>query len=163
GFYEGKMVFIEPMVALDYLLTQPTELQRLSLPARYPKPGAYPREYGLIFDDVAREYLIYLTDCVVRDRAWRVTAPTDRQGDGGPPAAGSPCTVRQLHVRQLLMPLPSTTCRIAACATACLLLAGGGRHAFCQAAASTASPSRQIRYAGPIIDVHLHTDPPASA
>jgi len=61
------------------------------------------------------------------------------------------------------MTLPSTTCRIAACATACLLLAGGGRHAFCQAAASTASPSRQIRYAGPIIDVHLHTDPPASA
>lgn len=67
GFYEGKMVFIEPMVALDYLLTQPTELQRLSLPARYPKPGAYPREYGLIFDDVAREYLIYLTDFVVHD------------------------------------------------------------------------------------------------
>lgn len=67
GFYEGKMVFIEPMITRDHLLTEPAEALRLSVPERYPRPGAYPKEYRVTYDDAAGVYRIELREFVVQD------------------------------------------------------------------------------------------------
>ena len=60
GFYDGKMIFIEPMITKAYLETKPTVHVSVAVPKKYSRPGWYPTQYGIRYDDVHREYEITL-------------------------------------------------------------------------------------------------------
>ena len=62
GFYDGAMIFIEPMVTRDFLQTRNSMVSRMSIPARYPKPGFYPAQWRIDFDSARREHRITLID-----------------------------------------------------------------------------------------------------
>ena len=71
GYYNGKMTFIEPMVAVDYLKTKPNSLVAVKVPAIYPRPGFYPTYYSVTFDEKRREYSVSLDGL-----KWRVPPVT---------------------------------------------------------------------------------------
>ena len=60
GTWDGDYTFIEPMVALDYLMTKPTVDQTLKLPQAYRQAGWYPTTYSISFDDATNEFVIDL-------------------------------------------------------------------------------------------------------
>lgn len=60
GFYDGRMVFLEPMMTKAFLETKPNETKALKVPAKYPAPGRYPTSYRVAFDATAREYRVTL-------------------------------------------------------------------------------------------------------
>lgn len=47
GSYDGKMTFVEPMVALDLLLTKPTITKAVPTPAKFAKAGYFPMKYSI--------------------------------------------------------------------------------------------------------------------
>jgi hypothetical protein len=67
GFYNGQMVFIEPMITMAFLRTQPNYFQYVGLPAKYPKPGYYPTGYAVRYDPQACRYVIALTGLTRRE------------------------------------------------------------------------------------------------
>jgi hypothetical protein len=67
GFYNGQMVFIEPMITMAYLQTKPNYFQYVGLPVKYPKPGYYPTGYAVRFDQQACRYVIALTGLARRE------------------------------------------------------------------------------------------------
>jgi hypothetical protein len=60
GFYAGSMVFGEPMVTRDFLLTRPNFSAPVKQPRVYPKPGFYPTRYGVRYNPLEKEYRITL-------------------------------------------------------------------------------------------------------
>jgi hypothetical protein len=66
GFYDGAMIFLEPMMTRAFLLARPDTTIRMATPARYPLPGAYPTAYAYKYDAVARERRIELREFVQR-------------------------------------------------------------------------------------------------
>ena len=50
GYYKGRLTFIEPMVALSYLLTKPDITAEVKVPAAYSYPGFYPSKYRVGYD-----------------------------------------------------------------------------------------------------------------
>ena len=60
GFYDGKMVFIEPMMTKAFLDSKPNETKALKVPAKYPTPGRYPTSYRVAYDATAKEYHVTL-------------------------------------------------------------------------------------------------------
>jgi hypothetical protein len=66
GFYDGKMIFIEPMMTKAFLESRPNETKTMSLPARYPAPGRYPTAHKVSYDDAAKEYRVELIMFVTR-------------------------------------------------------------------------------------------------
>jgi hypothetical protein len=67
GFYEGKMIFLEPMMTKAFLETQPDETNDIAVPAQYPGPGAYPTSYRVRFDNATSLYRVELLSFVERD------------------------------------------------------------------------------------------------
>jgi hypothetical protein len=67
GYYNGKMTFIEPMIAVSYLATKPNFSTPVKTPAIYEKPGFYPTRYSISFDEKRREYTVALDGLT-----WRV-------------------------------------------------------------------------------------------
>jgi len=67
GFYDGGMIFLEPMMTRALLLSRPDTTMSIATPARYPKPGAYPTSYGYKYDASARERRIELRGFVQRN------------------------------------------------------------------------------------------------
>jgi hypothetical protein len=67
GFYDGRMVFIEPLVTRAYLRSIAADGIRLRPPARYPGPGAYPERIRMAYDHGTHLYRIALTDFVEHD------------------------------------------------------------------------------------------------
>jgi len=55
GFYDGKMVFIEPMTTKAYLESKPDETKAISTPTRYAVAGRYPASYRVAFDAATKE------------------------------------------------------------------------------------------------------------
>ncbi|HOJ20672.1 MAG TPA: DUF5602 domain-containing protein [Armatimonadota bacterium] len=47
GFYDGRMVFVEPMVALSFLQTRPCVTAAIPQPKSYPARGYYPTRYQI--------------------------------------------------------------------------------------------------------------------
>lgn len=66
GTYDGRMTFYEPMLALQYLLSQPNEYLDLKLPTDYAESGYYPTRYSVRFDAAKRVYRISLERFVYR-------------------------------------------------------------------------------------------------
>jgi len=66
GFYDGGMIFLEPMMTRAFLLSRPDTTISIVTPARYPKPGAYPTAYAYKYDAEARERRIELRGFVQR-------------------------------------------------------------------------------------------------
>lgn len=66
GFYDGGMIFLEPMMTRAFLSSRPDTTISIVTPARYPKPGAYPTAYGYTYDSAARERRIELRGFVQR-------------------------------------------------------------------------------------------------
>jgi hypothetical protein len=66
GFYEGRVIMLEPMVTTAFLLTQPDFTAPIKLPTSFAEPGLYPTSYGVRFDASAGDYVIALEDLTAR-------------------------------------------------------------------------------------------------
>jgi hypothetical protein len=66
GFYDGRMIFIEPMMTRAFLESKPDQTKPLRVPAKYPKAGRYPTTYRVAFDIAAKEYRVEMLDFVSR-------------------------------------------------------------------------------------------------
>ncbi|MGB8623188.1 MAG: hypothetical protein WCD16_10255 [Paracoccaceae bacterium] len=60
GYDKGKLIFVEPMVTLAYLKTDPDATLPVKTPARYSSPGYYPTNYSVQYDAGNKRYLIDL-------------------------------------------------------------------------------------------------------
>ncbi len=66
GFYDAKMVFVEPMISAAFLQSRPNMTEPLKLPAQYAETGLYPTRYSVRYDAAAGEYTIALEELVLR-------------------------------------------------------------------------------------------------
>lgn len=66
GAYDGKIIFYEPMITLQYLQSQPDDYVDLKLPAAYQQAGSYPTRYSVRYDTAAKVYRISLERFVRR-------------------------------------------------------------------------------------------------
>jgi hypothetical protein len=62
GSWAGRFTFLEPMITLEHLLTQPDGVRPIPQPALYPEAGWYPAAYRVQYDPQAREYRVALTE-----------------------------------------------------------------------------------------------------
>jgi hypothetical protein len=60
GFYNGEMIFLEPMLALSFLQTKPQFTKEVPLPTNAAKQGHYPASYSLAYDSVQDLYWLSL-------------------------------------------------------------------------------------------------------
>jgi hypothetical protein len=60
GSYDGKIIFLEPMLTLEYLQSRPNEYLDIKLPAAYAQTGYYPTRYSVRYDAAADVYRIAL-------------------------------------------------------------------------------------------------------
>ena len=67
GFYDGKMVFIEPMTTKAYLESKPDETKAIATPSRYAVAGRYPAAYRVAFEAATKEYRVELKEFVARN------------------------------------------------------------------------------------------------
>jgi len=67
GFYDGRQIFIEPMVTRAFLETRQNVTEIIQQPAEYSTPGFHPRLYAVEYDAAAAEHRIVLRDFVQRD------------------------------------------------------------------------------------------------
>ena len=61
GSWDGHFTFLEPMVTLDFLKTQPTLEKPIPVPAHFETDGYRPAAYRVSYDAKAGEYRIGLT------------------------------------------------------------------------------------------------------
>lgn len=66
GFYEGRVIHLEPMVTSAFLLTQPDFTAAIKLPDSFAEPGLYPTSYSVRFDAADAEYVISLDGLTLR-------------------------------------------------------------------------------------------------
>lgn len=66
GSYDGKFIFLEPMVTVDYLLTHPQDMIPLRQPAAYQRDGWYPTKYKISYSSTQDDYTIALTNLKFR-------------------------------------------------------------------------------------------------
>jgi hypothetical protein len=62
GFYHGKSVFDESMIARDFLLSHPDITRPIKQPAAFQVSGDYPATYEVQYNQVRHEYTIAFTD-----------------------------------------------------------------------------------------------------
>lgn len=60
GFYDGRMIFLEPMVAKAFLDARPDFSESISVPDAYAQHAYYPTSYRVRYDAGGREYVIAL-------------------------------------------------------------------------------------------------------
>ncbi|GGX89352.1 hypothetical protein GCM10007160_15900 [Litchfieldella qijiaojingensis] len=60
GYHAGQLIFLEPMVTLDFLRSRPDTTMPVKTPALYSLSGYYPTQYRVGFDPVHDEYRIEL-------------------------------------------------------------------------------------------------------
>lgn len=66
GFYNGKMVFVEPMVTIAFLKTKPEMTSGLKLPKCYPERGYYPTNYSISYNSMSKEYTLAIGNLTFR-------------------------------------------------------------------------------------------------
>lgn len=66
GFYDGRKVFFEPMISLEYLKSKPSVTEPIKLPAKYAVSGYYPTKYSVRYDPLRQEYTVSLDEMVLR-------------------------------------------------------------------------------------------------
>lgn len=69
GSYNGKVIFIEPMISKAFLETKPNFHAPLPQPKSVAKSGFYPTQYGIVYDAARREYSITLEKFVWRSKS----------------------------------------------------------------------------------------------
>ncbi|GGO77911.1 hypothetical protein GCM10011348_08550 [Marinobacterium nitratireducens] len=62
GFYDGSIIFMEPMITLSFLQSRPSVSTPIKQPAAYLGGFAYPNRYGVRYDSAAKQYEITLND-----------------------------------------------------------------------------------------------------
>jgi len=67
GYYDGKMTFIEPMLAKSFIESKPNYTATIRTPAKYAKAGRYPTTYGVTHNATAKEYRAKLGTFVTRN------------------------------------------------------------------------------------------------
>jgi len=60
GSYDGRLAFVEPMVTVAYLKTEPNLHRMLPQPEAYEYPGYFPRTWGVRWDGQAAAYVVQL-------------------------------------------------------------------------------------------------------
>lgn len=60
GFYDGTMIFLEPMMTHAFLESRQGETKSLAIPAKYPAAGRYPTSYSVTFDAAAGGHRVTL-------------------------------------------------------------------------------------------------------
>ena len=55
---KGRLAFIEPMIALDYLKTRPSDVRAVAMPSSYSFEGDYPARYSVTYDVGRRTYRV---------------------------------------------------------------------------------------------------------
>lgn len=60
GAYDGKVIFLEPMITKAYLDTKPNSTESIKLPAKFASPGSYPTKYTVRYDTAKKEYTVAL-------------------------------------------------------------------------------------------------------
>ncbi len=60
GYHAGRLIFVEPMIAVDWLQTRPDVTVPVRTPAAYSLPGYYPSRYRIGFDTERDEYRVAL-------------------------------------------------------------------------------------------------------
>lgn len=60
GSYDGRYIFVEPMITMAYLQTHPNATQSIPQPSKWAAAGDYPTTYTVAFDAAAKEYRIVL-------------------------------------------------------------------------------------------------------
>lgn len=60
GYYNGSLVFMEPMISMAYLQSKPYVTVPVRLPAKFAKAGYYGTSYGIKYDEAKGEYTISL-------------------------------------------------------------------------------------------------------
>ncbi len=66
GFYNGRMVFMGPMVTKAFLETKTNTTDAIKLPERFLRSAYYPTRYSVKYDAVAKEYTISLEGMALR-------------------------------------------------------------------------------------------------
>lgn len=66
GSWDGRPIFVEPMITKAFLETRPDHFERLPVPAAQAAPGYQPAAYRVRWDEATREYRVALTDFVWR-------------------------------------------------------------------------------------------------
>jgi hypothetical protein len=61
GTYDAKVIFHEPMINREYLLTKPDTLMNIGKPAKVALSSHYPTQYRIRYDGAAKKYFITLT------------------------------------------------------------------------------------------------------
>ena len=67
GSYDGKVVFIEPMITLDYLRLKEDSSTDYSQPEFFEKPGNYPTKYNIYHNPDNGNTYITLSDFIARE------------------------------------------------------------------------------------------------
>jgi len=67
GYYNGKLIFSEPMITREFLLAKGTVNHELPVPKNYAINGHYPKKYTVNFDATKNVYRIVLKELVLRD------------------------------------------------------------------------------------------------
>lgn len=61
GFWDGQMIFTEPMITREYLLSKPNFSSNLAQPKKYPKTGVYyATKYSIRYEAGTKEYVVSL-------------------------------------------------------------------------------------------------------
>lgn len=60
GYYNGRMIFLEPMITREFFLNHGKVNQELSLPKTFAQSGWYPKHYVVTHDKKAKVYRIEL-------------------------------------------------------------------------------------------------------
>ncbi|MHB1000211.1 MAG: DUF5602 domain-containing protein [Armatimonadota bacterium] len=68
GFYAGGMVFLEPMVTLEYLNSHKCFNANVKQPVEYQKSGYYPIKYGVLYSSKSGMHTISLDNLVYRQQ-----------------------------------------------------------------------------------------------
>jgi hypothetical protein len=66
GSYDGRMAFIEPMLTMAYLKTNPMFITDIPQPKLYPTGKYFPTKYRISFDKSRQEYTVALEGMVKR-------------------------------------------------------------------------------------------------
>jgi hypothetical protein len=67
GYYNAKMIFLEPMITREFLLDHGKVNAELSLPKKFAYKGFYPKNYLVKYDSEMKVHRIVLKDLVKRE------------------------------------------------------------------------------------------------
>lgn len=67
GYYNGEMIFLEPMITREFMLGGGTVNQKLSIPRIYPFEGYYPVKYTFNYNAVKKVYRVTLAGLVLKE------------------------------------------------------------------------------------------------